>query len=106
MILLALALAAQAPFDTKADYIQLARQHCTRAWPDDFQMQGYCLRGQAEGMLKFKQASEETGKPLEKALERCTEEWTSDRLPDWSMIGYCAEKQAQSYRALNPPSLP
>lgn len=101
MILIALAL-AQAPFDTSASYIGLAKQHCAREWPDDFQMQQHCLKEQAAGMLQFKAVSDELGKPIEKALEKCTEAWTKDRLPDWQMIGHCAVEQATAYRALKP----
>jgi hypothetical protein len=104
MFLFALALAQTAPFDTKADYVELARTHCASEWPDNFEMQGYCMKQQATGMLAFKEASDSIGKPLEKALERCTEEWTKDRLPNWEMIGYCATKQAEAYRNLHPAS--
>lgn len=108
MLLIALALAQAAPFDVKADYVELARQHCRTEWPNDFRMQEHCLKGQAAGMVQFKAVSDEIGKPLEKALETCTEEWTKDHIPDWRMIGYCATKQADAYRALNsaPPSKP
>jgi hypothetical protein len=54
-------------------------------------------------MIEFKAASE-LGKPIEKALELCTEQWTDNRLPNWEMIGYCATKQAQAYRSLHPSS--
>ncbi len=101
MFLIALALAQVAPFDTKADYIALARQHCAGAWANDFEMQEHCMKQQAAGMVKFKAASDSVGKPLEKALEKCTEQWTKNRLPDWDMIGHCAQKQADSYLALN-----
>lgn len=90
MLLIALALAQAAPFDTKADYMQLARQ--------------YCAKEAAAGMLQFKRVSDELGKPIEKALEQCTEKWTTDRLPNWQMIGYCATSQAEAYRRLNPTS--
>ncbi len=105
MFLIALALAQAAPFDTKADFMGLARQHCAGEWPSDFAMQKHCLKGQAEGMLKFKTASDSVGRPLDKALEKCTEEWTKARVPNWQMIGYCAGKQAEAYRSLNsqPP---
>lgn len=99
MLLIALAL-AQAPFDTKADYIQLARTFCARKWANDFEMQGYCVRQQAAGMLEFKAVSDSMGKAIEKALEICTERWTKDRLPDWEMIGYCSKQQAEAYRSL------
>jgi len=102
MLLFALALAS-APFDTKADYVQLARDFCGREWPDNFEMQVYCVKQQASGMLQFKTVSDELGKPIEKALERCTEEWTKDRLPNFAMIGYCATRQAEAYRALHRP---
>lgn len=100
MLLIALAL-AQAPFDTNADFVALAKEHCRHEWPADFQMQEYCLRGQAAGMLQFKAASDELGKPFESTLEKCTEEWTKDRIPDWQMIGDCAAKQAEAFRRLN-----
>lgn len=91
---------AKQPFDVKADYMVLARQHCQREWPNDFQMQGYCLKEQAKGMMQFKAVSDSIGKPIEKALENCTEQWTKDRLPDWQMIGHCALEQAAAYGAL------
>lgn len=106
LLLFALGLAQAAPFDTGADYMDLARQQCAKEWPDNFEMQGYCLKQNAEGMLQFKQVSDELGKPIEKALEHCTEEWTKDRLPNWKMIGYCATKQAEAYRSLHQPSSP
>lgn len=101
MLTIALLLAQAAPFDTSANFVQLARQHCRLEWPSDFQMQAHCLKEQAAGMVQFKQASDSIGKPIEKALETCTEEWTRDRLPDWQMIGHCAQTQADAYRRLN-----
>jgi hypothetical protein len=101
MLLIALALAQAAPFDVKADYSALARTHCRREWPDDFRMQDYCFTQQVQGMAEFKAASEAIGKPLERALEKCVEEWTKDRIPDFQMIGYCAKTQAESYRRVN-----
>lgn len=103
MLFIAIALAQAAPFDTKADYVELAKQLCAKDWPNDFEMQRYCLKQQAAGMLQFKAVSDELGKPIEKALEGCTEEWTKDRLPDWQMIGYCSTKQADAFRALRRP---
>lgn len=96
-MLLALALAAAQPFDTKADYGALAREHCAIEWPDDFQMQAHCWREQNRGMLQFKGVAEEFGPRLHKALEKCTEDWTKDGLPDWQMIGFCAVEQARGY---------
>lgn len=47
-------LAVQAPpFDMKS-VPALMRQHCSAEWPDDFQMQDYCLKQQVEGMAQFK----------------------------------------------------
>lgn len=102
MLLVAIALAQAAPFDTKADYLDLARQFCAKAWSDNFEMQAYCVKQQATGMVEFKDVSDQLGKPIEKALEKCTEQWTKDRLPNWQMIGYCATQQAAAYRTLNP----
>jgi hypothetical protein len=65
-------------------------------------MQEYCLKQQAEGMLQFKQVAESLGAPFEPTLEKCTEEWTKDGMPNWQMIGYCAKTQADAYRRLNP----
>jgi hypothetical protein len=42
------------------------------------------VKQHAAGMLQFKAVSDELGKPIEKALERCTEEWTKDRLPNFA----------------------
>ena len=103
MFLIALAL-AQAPFDVKADYGELARAHCAREWPDDFQMQSYCWREQHGGMLQFKAVSDDFGPRIEKALEGCVEQWTADGLPDWQMIGYCAAEQAKGFVRVNEPS--
>lgn len=106
MLLIALALAQAALFDTRADYVELAKQFCAQDWPDNFEMQAYCLRQQAAGMLQFKAVSDELGKPIEKSLERCTEEWTKNRVPNFAMIGYCATRQAEAYRSLRRPSSP
>ena len=81
----------------------LMRQHCSAEWPDDFQMQDYCLKQQVEGMAQFKAASESVGRPLDRALERCVSEWTKAGVPNWQMIGYCSKQQAESYRKLHPP---
>ncbi len=101
MLLIALALTQAAPFDTKADFVVMARQYCAAEWPNDFAMQSACLKWQAEGMLKFKAANDSGGKPLEKSLEKCTEEWTKNRVPNWQMIGWCAERQVTAYQELN-----
>ncbi len=106
MLLIALALAQAAPFDVKGNYIEMAKEHCRREWPDNFSMQSYCLKREAEGMIAFKRVNDELGKPLERALEKCTKEWTKDRLPDWSMIAYCAKRQAEGYREVNSPPSP
>jgi hypothetical protein len=63
MFLFALALAQAAPFDTKADYVELARTHCASEWPDNFEMQGYCMKQQATGCWQFKEAATAIGKP-------------------------------------------
>ena len=97
MLFIALALAQAAPFDVKASYGDLAREHCRREWPEDFRMQEHCLREQRVGMLQFKAVSDDIGGPIEKALERCTEEWTRDELPDWQMIGHCAVTQGVAF---------
>lgn len=96
MLLFALALAA--PFDVGADYSKLAAVHCRAEWPNDFRMQAYCMKQQRIGMLQFKAVIDELGEPIEKALEKCTEEWTNDRVPDWQMIGYCATVQAKAFK--------
>lgn len=101
MLLVALALAQTAPFDVQADYGALAREHCRREWPGDFQMQRYCQHQQNVGMLQFKAVSDDLDKAIEPALERCAEDWTHDRLPDWQMIGYCAIQQGTAYRRIN-----
>lgn len=101
MLLVALALAQ--PFDTKADFMDLARTHCANEWPADFQMRSHCMKEQAAGMLQFKSVSDSIGKPIEKALQKCAEDWTKNRLPDWQMIGHCASEQAAAYRSLNRP---
>lgn len=103
---LALALAQAAPFDTSADYGALARGHCAREWPDDFQMQSYCYRQQHVGMLQFKAISDDLGKTIEKALEQCAEAWTRGGLPDWQMIGHCAVEQGTAYRRINESIYP
>lgn len=101
MLWIALLAAQVAPFDVKADLGVLARIHCQHEWPDNFEMQAYCLKGQRQGMAEFKAASDAFGKPLEKALEKCAEEWTKLRVPNWEMIGYCAKNQAEAYRSLS-----
>lgn len=106
MLLIALALAQAAPFDVKADYGELAAVHCAREWPDDFQMQAYCRHQQNIGMAQFKAVSDDIGKPIEKALEKCTEEWTRDRIPDFQMIGHCAVEQGVAWHRINGPSSP
>ena len=40
--------------------------------------------------------------PLNKALEKCVEEWTKNAVPDWKMIGYCSKQQAEAWRKLHP----
>lgn len=106
MLLIAIALAQAAPFDTKADYVALAREQCRQEWPADFTMQEFCLKAQAKGMLQFKAVAETMGKGFEPTLEKCTEEWTKNRIPDWMMIGFCATSQAGAWQRMNPPSSP
>jgi hypothetical protein len=101
VLLVAFAL-AQAPFDVKADYLVLAREHCRREWRDVPRMQAHCFDGQVLGMAQFKGVSDRLGKAIEPALETCTEEWTKERLPDWQMIGHCAVSQAEAFRRLRP----
>lgn len=103
MLLVAIALAQAAPFDVKADYGAMAREHCAREWPDDFQMQAYCFRQQHVGMLQFKTVSDDLGAAIEKALEKCADDWTKDGLPDWQMIGHCAIGQARAFQTLARP---
>ena len=104
MLLIALALIQ--PFDVGADYGAMAREHCAIEWPDDFQMQSYCWHQQNVGMLQFKAVSDDLGKAIEPALERCAEDWTKDGLPDWQMIGHCAVEQGTAYRRVNGLSAP
>lgn len=100
MITALMLMAAEPPFDVKADPVGLAKQHCARQWPDDFRMQEHCLKLAAQGMVELKAVHDEFGTKLEKALEECVELWTEDRLPDWRMIGYCAKQQADAYERL------
>lgn len=100
MLLIALALAQAAPFDVKGDYAAMARTHCRREWPDDFRMQEHCLEQQVKGLQEFLDAAA-VGKPLDKALRTCVEEWTKERVPDFQMIGYCAKQQAEAWRRIN-----
>lgn len=102
MFLIALALAQAAPFDIKADYGELAKQHCAKEWPADFTMQRHCLQQQVAGMQKVKAVYDDLGDAFNPTLEKCVEEWTKDRIPDWQMIGYCAGQQAEAYRQINP----
>lgn len=107
MLLLALALAGSPPFDMKADFVAMAKDHCATDWPADFQMQRQCLKEQAAGMLIFKDVAVRFGKPLEPALEKCAEDWTKDRVPDWQMIGHCAAEQADAFTRLDgAPAVP
>lgn len=101
MLLLALALFQVAPFDTKANQSMLIRRHCAVEWPNDFTMQAHCAKMALEGMQQFVAASKSVGRPLDKALEQCVEQWTKNRVPDWAMIGYCSKQQADAYLALN-----
>lgn len=99
-LLLFTAAQASAPFDARNSY-SLARQHCAAEWPNDFAMQKHCLETQVEGMRKFVASSRSVGRPLDKALEKCVEQWTKSGRPDFMMIGHCAEEQAEAYRNLN-----
>jgi hypothetical protein len=101
VFLFALALAQTPPLDVKASPIELMKIHCQAEWPSDFQMQEYCLQQAATGAFQFKQVYDELGKPFEKTLEKCVEEWTKKGIPDYQMIGYCAKTQADAYMRLN-----
>jgi hypothetical protein len=98
---LAMAAAQAPPFDMK-NVQSLMKQHCATEWPDNFQMQEFCIQQQIKGMADFKAASESVGRPLDAALEKCVEEWTEHGVPNWQMIGFCSKQQADSYLRLHP----
>lgn len=100
LLFLGLAAAQVAPFDIKADYGDLSRQRCAKEWPTDFVLQETCVTLDREGMAKFKMVRDQIGPPIDPALETCTSDFTEDRLPNWMLIGACAEMQAESYRRL------
>jgi hypothetical protein len=104
MMITLLALAAlsgwKPPFDENR-LVDLARQHCAAEWRDDFEMQAYCLKKQADGMGVYQSARASVGPALNGAVVHCLEEWTTAGVPDFEMIGYCVRKQADAYRQLH-----
>lgn len=46
---------ATGPFDPYKSE-ELAKQHCSAKWPDDFEMQEYCVKQQSQGMHDFAEA--------------------------------------------------
>lgn len=67
-------------------------------------MQDFCIGAQNRGMSAFREVALSLGKPIEKALEKCAEDWAKNSIPDWEMIGFCARQQASAYYKINAPS--
>ncbi|HEY8593278.1 MAG TPA: HIRAN domain-containing protein [Sphingomicrobium sp.] len=81
---------------------ELRRQRCAAEYPDSFTMQRLCQQAEIDGMRRFRDASQRVGRPLNKALERCVEEYTTAGIPNFTLIGLCAQSEADSYLAFNP----
>jgi hypothetical protein len=91
---------------TAADFgdhlTDLARQHCEREWPDNFEMQEYCLGQQRDGINQYIDVRDSMGVRLKAALRRCVDEWAPPGDANFEMVGYCAKQQADAYHRLHP----
>ena len=88
----------------ESDTMAKIRKFCEQEWPVDYSMQDYCINGQVKGANAtidgWNAASE--GSAEQGIYSRCYEEWTKGDLTDWSMVDYCADRQLEAYRKLNP----
>ena len=80
---------------------------CASEWADDYRMQKYCRKKEAEGKAKvdsfvtrygLKTGSE--GTPYAAMLRKCSADWTDGYGPHWRMLAYCLKKQEDAYRAM------
>ena len=80
---------------------EIARQ-CAGESPNDKAAQELCKGNGAQGVIRFEKARKALGDKIEDELGSCMYVWTTDDLPDWSMIGKCAKVHADSYHVTIP----
>ena len=80
---------------------EIARQ-CAGESPNDKPAQDLCKENGAQGVIRFEKARKALGDKIEDELGSCLYVWTTDDLPDWSMIGKCAKVHADSYHVTIP----
>lgn len=77
---------------------------CADKWPDNFDMQSYCVDKQTVALKDFvARAPRDKNHPLYKASLGCFGKWTKNGdQTNWDMVMYCFDKQEEGYRKLNP----
>lgn len=88
---------------TKPDEVQeTIKKKCAVQWPDDFQMQTYCIEKQQKGLQSLSgEASMERLSESHKASiqSKCAKEWPED----FQMRAYCEQQQVKGVEALAKP---
>ncbi len=82
------------------DRVAEMKRVCAVEWKNDFRMQAWCVTKSLDGFREFLRVYKELGTPVATALVKCIDEWQVAGDPNWQMIGWCAGKQAEGYRAL------
>lgn len=76
-----------------------AKALCSANYPDDFTMQGACIRNARRGAASFAEIeNQHRGDPAwVRALARCVSGYTERGHTDWSMAGACARNQQRGW---------
>ncbi|MDX0230265.1 hypothetical protein GOC14_06850 [Sinorhizobium meliloti] len=78
------------------------RAMCQARWPDDFDMQVYCIEKQIKAGSALTPIINNPTPVQKQALDMCGARWRNDYGGfDWDMVKYCYEKQMTAYERLN-----
>jgi hypothetical protein len=80
---------------------EVIKQQCALKWPDNFQMQAYCVEEQVKGRESLSRPVDPHVSPEEHAKLRahCEKQWSGD----FKMRAYCEEQQISGLRELQSP---
>lgn len=79
-----------------------ARMRCAGMFPDSYSMQATCLEMSRESARKFRDAVARSAgdSTMQRALARCLRTLRTDGVPDYTLLGTCAEMEAKGRERL------
>jgi len=83
---------------TNEEVNTVIKNHCSKEWPNDFNMRAYCQEQQTEGYNELLKSAPigMSASDFQKIKSLCEEEWETD----YNMRAYCEEQQIDGYNQL------